>query len=575
VTWWITQIGRAQAERVAIADLESRSAWLEIVKWHLESGLRLAVDVVITHAADAFSLRLTYPAYFPEAPPSVIPTDGRRLSSHQYGAGGELCLEFRADNWEPSISGAMLLESAHRLIAGERISDQQLPVPSAHLVSVGQQIRGKGFRFLVDTSTSRALGSLPELTSHSVELAVRMLDDTFLAAVKSIGTESENGWSSQMPMPDSWSREAIAVRVSDQHDISALSSVAVVTELLNSIGLQGVSQSALAVGSTAHLLLANSSSAQLFMLHDHNEQRGLCSYHTIPLPDDGQLRMHENQLALGEKKVAVVGCGSVGSKIAASLARAGVDRFVLVDHDIFLPGNIGRNDLDWRAVGVHKADAVRVRLLEINANCNAIVRRAALGGQESAESTLSVMTELSTCDLIVDATADPQVFNYCAVVARKHTRPMVWAEVFGGGIGGIVARARPDIDPAPQAARRQIAAWCEAKGIPAPSSRIVDYSLTNPVDTAAPLIADDGDVGVVAAHATRLITDTLTRTDNSIFPQSAYVIGLSRGWIFSAPFETWPVDYFPEGVWSEPVDPDSPEHVIRFLEELSVVGETE
>ena len=152
---------------------------------------------------------------------------------------------------------------------------------------------------------------------------------------------------------------------------------------------------------------------------------------------------------------------------------------------------------------------------------------------------------------------------------------MVWAEVFGGGIGGIVARARPDIDPSPQVARRQITAWCEAKGTPAPSSLTVDYSSSNPVDTAAPLVADDGDVGVVAAHATRLITDTLTRADNSIFPQSAYAIGLSRGWIFSAPFQTWPIDYFPEGHWSEPVDPDSSEHVIRLLEELSADGETE
>jgi len=185
------------------------------------------------------------------------------------------------------------------------------------------------------------------------------------------------------------------------------------------------------------------------------------------------------------------------------------------------------------------------------------------------------MTELSGCDLIVDATADPHVFNYCSAVARKHTRPMVWAEVFGGGIGGIVARARPDIDPSPQVARRQITAWCEAKGTPAPSSLTVDYSSSNPVDTAAPLVADDGDVGVVAAHATRLITDTLTRADNSIFPQSAYAIGLSRGWIFSAPFQTWPIDYFPEGHWSEPVDPDSSEHVIRLLEELSADGETE
>lgn len=572
MTWWITQIERAQAERVAIADLESRAQWLEIVNWHLESGLRLAVDVVITHDSETFSLRLTYPAYFPEAPPSVIPTDGRRLSWHQYGAGGELCLEFRADNWEPSVTGAMLLESAHRLIAGERSADEGIPVPSAHHVTVGQQTRGKAFRFLVDGDTMAALGSLTELTAHSIQLALRSFDGTFLATVKSMG-EGESGWSSRIPMPEAWPREAIAVRVSDQAVTSEHSSAPRLAELLTSIGLPEVSQEVLASG-TFHLLLISPSSAHLLMVYDHSGQRSLSAYHTIELPDDGLLRGHGAQVALGEKRVAVVGCGSVGSKIATSLARAGVRRFVLVDHDIFLPGNIVRNDLDWRAVGVHKTDALRVRIREISAAAEVIVRRVALGGQESAESTLSVMTELSSCDLIVDATANPNVFNYCSAVARKHNKSMVWAEVFGGGIGGIVARARPDIDPSPQIARRQIAAWCETKGVPAPLSRAVDYSQLGSGDSSPPLVADDGDVTVLAAHATRLVTDTLIYREESIFPQSAYAIGLTRGWIFSAPFETWPIVYTAEGPWSEPSNPNSSEQVIQLLEELSAAGET-
>lgn len=156
MTWWVAQIGRAQAERLAIADLEARAPWLKVSNWHLETDLRLAADVAITHDDQAFSLRLTYPAYFPEAPPSVVPTDGRRLSWHQYGIGGELCLEFRADNWEPSFTGAMMLESAYRLIAGERSGDEQIPLPSAHRVSVGQQARSKAFRFLVDAETLAA-----------------------------------------------------------------------------------------------------------------------------------------------------------------------------------------------------------------------------------------------------------------------------------------------------------------------------------------------------------------------------------------------------------------------------------
>ena len=47
--------------------------------------------------ADTFQLDLRYPQLFPETPPSVIPRDGRRISGHQYGRGGELCLEFRPD----------------------------------------------------------------------------------------------------------------------------------------------------------------------------------------------------------------------------------------------------------------------------------------------------------------------------------------------------------------------------------------------------------------------------------------------------------------------------------------------
>ena len=32
----------------------------------------------------------------PDIPPSVFPRDGRRHSGHQYGTGGEMCLEYRS-----------------------------------------------------------------------------------------------------------------------------------------------------------------------------------------------------------------------------------------------------------------------------------------------------------------------------------------------------------------------------------------------------------------------------------------------------------------------------------------------
>lgn len=59
-------------------------------------------------------------------------------------------------------------------------------------------------------------------------------------------------------------------------------------------------------------------------------------------------------MRLPEMRVGVVGCGSLGLKIAAVLARSGVRRFTLVDDDILLPANLTWNELAAAAIGVHK-----------------------------------------------------------------------------------------------------------------------------------------------------------------------------------------------------------------------------
>ena len=58
----------------------------------------------------------------------------------------------------------------------------------------------------------------------------------------------------------------------------------------------------------------------------------------------------------------------------------------------------------------------------------------------------------------------------------------------------------------------------------------------------APAIADDADVAVLAAHATRMAIDLLIPRDPSIFPHSVYMVGLAGGWIFDQPFETHPIE---------------------------------
>src|SRR5690606_25675179 len=138
-------------------------------------------------------------------------------------------------------------------------------------------------------------------------------------------------------------------------------------------------------------------------------------------------------------------------------------------------------------------DALAARLRDINPSTKTIVRRLLLGGQESSASTDSALQQIGQCDLIIDATADAQIFNLCGAVACAERKPLIWAEVFAGGIGGMIARSRPDLDPPPYAARRQILRWCDDNGIPWTGGDGEQYSLQIDAEKP-PLIADDADV---------------------------------------------------------------------------------
>ena len=131
-------------------------------------------------------------------------------------------------------------------------------------------------------------------------------------------------------------------------------------------------------------------------------------------------------------------------------------------------------------------------------------------------------------------------------------KPLLWAEVFGGGIGGLIARYRPLQEPAPASIRQAIENWCLERGKPIERAAM-DYGGT----PGAPLIADDADVTVIASHAARMAIDLLIPRYPSAFPNSVYLIGLAKGWIFEYPFETYPIAVGPPAVAQveEAIDP--------------------
>lgn len=562
--WWAEEPGRAQSERAAVSDLADQNPWLMTVTWRLAADLQIAADFDLQVGGRIIPLTLTYPEFFPDTPPSVVPRDGVRLSGHQYGAAGELCLQYRPDNWMPEVTGAMMIESAYRLLSSEQVTGE--PALSEHRTLPAQRARNAVFRFLYSRNIWAGLLMVEE--GHVVEAEVQehSYAGVYAAQLARIGSADASLWSE--PKRRGYGASSLAgkvVRLPDGGSVGCRTLDDLVV-LLKRHGFESLVAELMQAPGFMMVIIFDGASILVLMVFGDVGSRKLINYDQVFAELDG-VRLDPEYVRLKAAKVAVVGCGSVGSKVAVHLARSGVGRFVLVDADVLASGNLVRNELDWRAVGMHKSKALAARLQEVSTDCEVLSRTTVLGGQESGEATSATMEYIADCDLIIDASADPGVFNLCASIARRAKKQMCWAQVFGGGAGGIIVRLRPGIDPTPLAARQRLEAWYSNQGVEWPEDGASQpYSEVG--GAGVPLIADDADVSVVAAHLSRFAIDLLARPDSTIFPYSAYLIGMAERWIFSAPFDVRPIDLGASDGWDTEQQAGDSEALKQLLADL-------
>jgi len=287
------------------------------------------------------------------------------------------------------------------------------------------------------------------------------------------------------------------------------------------------------------LLIDNDNNPNVFAFLNLNNNEKLIRISSIRSErDTGDGRIPEECKALNEKSVGIVGLGSVGSKVAISLARMGISSFYLIDDDVFLPENICRNALNWRNVGEHKVDAVSGELELINPCVNVNVSKLNIAEQESSSALNSVLNKLGKYDIIVDATGNSKAFNVLASVSKNYKKPLVWCKVYEGGIGGLIARSRPDFDPEPLLMR----AIYHSATLSAPKfdSKVVKNYETED-DYGNLISASDAQVSIIAYELVHLAIDTLLYIQQSNFSHSMYLVGLKKSWIFNEPFDTRPI----------------------------------
>lgn len=504
--WWSNDPQRSRQERAAFAKLREDNPWLGNVVFKYGDDFELYADVDILHGGETFPLVLYYPAGFPDIPPIVKSRDGKRLSNHQYGPEGEMCLQHRTENWVSSVTGSMMIESAYGLIANERPQHGlAVPVPSAHHdISLGAELRVESWRMTVPPEAWEALAALDVVMPEAVlKIAVDEVIryPTCVSTLVGIG-DNDSVWRSNQPAKAGAVREG-GYLLRTRSDMSYLLQHAEwrfdelvdrAPELRQVLPAQG----------RMHLIVQDVKGrrSSLGVLRKPDG-----TVHILPfrlVDDAAAARRNASDRAVNSlKRVAVIGCGSIGSKVAVSLARSGVRKFVFVDEDVFMTENLVRNDLDASAIGWHKVEALRERIGGVISDADVGIHKLQLGGEGTAQYLETVLDAIGECDLIVDASADATGFNLCAATAKRLRIPMVWGRVYAGGIGGLVARARPDIDPPPIHARNQIMVWYQDRDAPWLEDSNEDYG-AGAVDGAS-FVADDADVTVVAAHLTRFV----------------------------------------------------------------------
>lgn len=78
---------------------------------------------------------------------------------------------------------------------------------------------------------------------------------------------------------------------------------------------------------------------------------------------------HEEQERIRSARVVIIGTGGIGGIIAVTLARSGLEHFVLYEHDTYQPANMNRQiNCYTDTLGVNKAVSISESLLKINPN---------------------------------------------------------------------------------------------------------------------------------------------------------------------------------------------------------------
>ena len=138
----------------------------------------------------------------------------------------------------------------------------------------------------------------------------------------------------------------------------------------------------------------------------------------------------EESVALGRKRVLVVGCGGLGGHIIDQLARIGVGMLRVVDGDVFEVSNLNRQLLSQvPLLGISKAKAAAEHIARVNPDITAEAVEAFMNEE-------NVRSLIAGCDAVLDALDNIPGRRILAAACEEAGIPYIY-----GAIQGWVAQA--------------------------------------------------------------------------------------------------------------------------------------
>jgi molybdopterin/thiamine biosynthesis adenylyltransferase len=231
---------------------------------------------------------------------------------------------------------------------------------------------------------------------------------------------------------------------------------------------------------------------------------------------------------LSSRTVVIAGLGSVGSRIAEDLARAGAGRFVVIDPERVEAPNLSRSVYGVDDLDDFKTLAIERRLRSINPAVTVVAHSTSIGAAPLPD-------VLAEADLVIGATDDMRDQLLLAHHAYAAGLPMVCCSMYRGARAGELIVTLPGADS-------PCVACCLGDGHAINRFRPdADYGLKGR------LVAEPGlgaSIQLVASMASMLALGILAGPGSSLEPLITGSIGSGRSLAMVATHPDW--DFFPE-----------------------------